>query len=283
MKKTLLIILLIIPTVLLILGLSILTKIDNERDICEKINTSECYLNLLNKYSYMNNMVKNFLRYDYAYMLLNEKEYQKALDEFDYILSNEEMNTDLISDVKKEKQKTLAILKEISEQEKLINADYYNKKDTYKWKKTNLKVFINTDNTQLQNMAMDAFSVYTKTFDSLFKFKYVQQEKDADITVKFTDTIKDKGGYTNVKGLKDNANNKYMYKADIAIALKPFDKDIYYTNSELLNFTIHEIGHALGVVYHSDSPNDIMYHKDNYRKADLSKKDINTIKRIYKK
>lgn len=281
-KKVLISTLLLIIIACVIYTFSIIVKFFKDTIECSVIQSSECFAKLINDYSNANLNLKNAMVINYADMLSDEKEYQKAVDEYDYVLSHTNLKYHKYL-AKKGKEKNQKILDEIAEQEKLVNADYYDKKESYRWEKTNISIYIDSDNEQLQNTVKQAFSVYQNTFGNLFKFRYITNPKKADITVKFTEVLEDHSGNTEYHYKLYSNGMKRMYKATITIAKKNFDNDLYYNNNELINITMHEIGHALGIGNHSDSPNDIMFPKNNYRKTDLSKKDINTIKRIYKK
>lgn len=284
MKKLFIILFIIsfFPLFLFIYEILISEKVDEERKECYDKQTSECFVRLMDKYKFTSNLTKNILRYDYAYFLMFEKNYQKALEEFDYIIAHETINKELLSSSEEQKLKAEKILKEIEEQD--IYSDYYKADKCCKWEKRNLNIYIDTDDEHKKDIVTKGFSIYTDSLGDLIKFRYVSNPKDADITVKFTDHFKNKSGNTDTKCLLDReTNKKHMQKANITIALKYYEKDVSHPDSVLLNITIHEIGHALGILNHSDSPNDMMYSTTNYRNDSLSQRDINTIKRIYKK
>ena len=55
-----------------------------------------------------------------------------------------------------------------------------------------------------------------------------------------------------------------------------------FTDVQLNKIAMHEIGHAIGILGHSDNINDIMYYSTaSQRQSTLSSKDVDTVKKIY--
>lgn len=126
------------------------------------------------------------------------------------------------------------------------------------------------------------------------KFANTQNPKDADIIVKIKplpddvctgDTCRYVVGYT-TPDFKGHILNKMTI---VLYAKDPHGN--FFSDKELYNTILHEIGHALGIMGHSYSADDLMYMtSDNtnfytpYRSSFqyLSSQDINTIKLLYK-
>ena len=124
--------------------------------------------------------------------------------------------------------------------------------------------------------------------------KFSKTDNDADIIVKIMSLPS--------STCSDNQNCKYVVgyttptiKGRILkyMTIILYDKDPYgnyFSDKELYNIILHEIGHALGIMGHSYSSDDLMYMASenniymSYRSAFqyLSSKDINTIKLLYK-
>lgn len=125
--------------------------------------------------------------------------------------------------------------------------------------------------------------------------KFEITEKDADIVIKIAPTPKDicsEGvchyivGFTkpDIKGKKLNKMVITLYANDA--------RGNFFSDKELYNTILHETGHALGIMGHSYSSEDLMYMSTNpntafyapYRSSFqyLSAKDINTIRLLYK-
>lgn len=161
-----------------------------------------------------------------------------------------------------------------------------------------LKVYIeNTNRKNLPNYYISeikrCFSNW-KSASGFINFTYVQTPKNADIVVKFSDFDNsncNEGGckyvvaYTNpiVKGSRLKQMIITVYERD------PYGKLL--STKELHNTVLHEIGHALGIMGHSDNPSDLMYMSTNQPQIQSSSSgnfifftsnDINTLKLLYK-
>jgi predicted Zn-dependent protease len=82
--------------------------------------------------------------------------------------------------------------------------------------------------------------------------------------------------YLQYKGMEIN-----KISPDIKIPVNPVEglaEDA--AKAKLKQIAIHQMGHALGIRGHSNDPNDMMY--ANFTATQLSQRDINTIKEIYK-
>lgn len=128
------------------------------------------------------------------------------------------------------------------------------------------------------------------------KFTFVSSQKDADIIVKFLPLPQSNCDSTGCKYVvaytEPLIKNRQLKNMTITL----YDKDAYgnyFSDKELYNTILHEIGHALGIMGHSYSTDDVMYmasSKDNmsgifsrYRSnfQYISLKDLNTIKLLY--
>ena len=161
-----------------------------------------------------------------------------------------------------------------------------------------LKVYIeNTSDKNLPNYYISeikrCFSNW-KNASGFINFTYVQTPKNADIVVKFSDfdnsNCKEGGckyvvAYTNpiVKGSRLKQMIITVYERD------PYGR--FLSTKELHNTVLHEIGHALGIMGHSDNPSDLMYMSTNQPQIQSSSSgnfifftsnDINTLKLLYK-
>lgn len=137
-----------------------------------------------------------------------------------------------------------------------------------------------------------AFTQWTLSTDFL-KFDFVEQG-DADIIVKFNPLPEDVCKDGICKYVVAYTNPKIKGKVLKSMTITMYDKDAngnYFSDKELYNTILHEIGHALGIMGHSYSSDDLMYmstqadsmytryrHDFQY----ISKQDLNTINLLYK-
>ena len=141
---------------------------------------------------------------------------------------------------------------------------------------------------------LKAFSQWNVSAGFL-KFAVVNREKDANITIKIEsipentcegNICKYVAGFT-----LPEYNGKILKKMSITLySTDPFGN--FFSDKEIYNTILHEIGHALGIMGHSYNSEDLMYmeqnnnsniysqHKSSFQY--LSSKDINTIKLLYK-
>jgi len=150
------------------------------------------------------------------------------------------------------------------------------------WVKTPIKVWIehSDNNSNLRN----AFYTWQSALYPVVSFEMVNSKSKADIIVVFEDATGacssiDAVGCTQTWRLRDNP--KIIPKAKITLSY--FSKTgVRLSDSTLYGILVHEIGHALGLSGHSSNQNDIMYPTtDNYNTRP-TRRDINTLKLLYK-
>ena len=161
-----------------------------------------------------------------------------------------------------------------------------------------LKIAI-TDNSNIdippyyRTEILEAFAQWQTAADFL-KFEEIQNAKEADIVVDIIplpDNVCEGQVCRYVVGF---TTPKYKGSNLKKMTISLYDKDPYgnyFSDKELYNTILHEIGHALGIMGHSYSSEDLMYMTTEnssfyspYRSSFqyLSSKDINTIKLLYK-
>ena len=131
-----------------------------------------------------------------------------------------------------------------------------------------------------------AFQIWDEALGSTVNFVFVNDKQTADITcfcVKQLDGMR--LGSTKTYFNKDKKNGKkYLSKAKMQIALHEPETNKVIDEKNILSTTLHEIGHTLGIISHSKQKGDIMYYdSSSYKqsKAEVSKRDVNTVKKIY--
>ena len=157
---------------------------------------------------------------------------------------------------------------------------------------------INTSQSEMpsyyNNEILKAFAQWQAT-TNFITFATTNSAKEANIIVKISDPPGNLCSEKNCKYVVGYTTPTYkdstLYNMTIILYSKdPFGN--FFSDKELYNTILHEIGHALGIMGHSYSSEDLMYMAtDNnsnfyapYRSSFqyLSSKDINTIKLLYK-
>lgn len=130
-----------------------------------------------------------------------------------------------------------------------------------------------------------AMDIWGSALNHQLRYRLVDEKEQADLRVTWTNTIDTRGhnsdggtAYTaglTIPNIKDD-QIRYM---DVKIATfdiqgKPQTTEIVYA------VAIHELGHALGLLGHSDNPADIMF-AQNQHVITPSVRDKNTIRKLY--
>lgn len=152
------------------------------------------------------------------------------------------------------------------------------------WRKDKIRVYV--EPSEYQNTIYRALSRYNEIFEKYFKFYLTTKKDNADIVIEMTDHFpsnqnKEHGyllGLTESSFLegKELSRNKSWIRI---LSVKP-DSNQKITQSEVYATTLHELGHAVGIVGHSPNPADIMYASSS-TKNDLSARDKATLKLMY--
>lgn len=173
-------------------------------------------------------------------------------------------------------------------------------KDILRWNTESfpLKVYIEKSNDvpEYYNKSVeDAFIHWMQVF-SFIRFTRVKEEKNADIILKYAPYSGNncqKGVCKHVVAVTFPVTDKHhhLVNMDMTIYKTNYEGE-NYTKDEIYNSTLHEIGHVLGIMGHSEDYYDIMYSASNNKassffglkksRRNFSKRDINTITLLYR-
>ena len=128
-------------------------------------------------------------------------------------------------------------------------------------------------------MVYDAMETWSRVSDGRVRFQLVASLDQSQIDVNWRRVDRKSLGHcqylVNPQSL--------IYSAEIKIGLSDGLLHAEYNSRDEVKHTIlHELGHALGLVGHSDSPDDIMYVPHQYGVTQLSQRDIETFQTLYR-
>lgn len=126
----------------------------------------------------------------------------------------------------------------------------------------------------------NAFKTWQFRSDDLVSFLFVPEGSHADIYVNFTDDSTKlaspiEGAVTN---FRDGSAGRIS--STTLILTRRDGKPI--SLSQMQSIALHEIGHALGINGHSSDSKDIMFMSVDKNQTTLSRRDVETLKALYK-
>lgn len=154
--------------------------------------------------------------------------------------------------------------------------------DNYvRWAKFPVSVYVAPSDYSI--LIKNAFSHWQKVSGGLVQFNFVGNISGAQITAGVADSLSlpydenFEAGHAVV-----NAKNNIIYKSNIELLKinpktgEPLSAEVIYSTA------LHEIGHALGIQGHSDNNADLMSAINTKGKKSITKRDLNTLKMLYK-
>lgn len=157
-----------------------------------------------------------------------------------------------------------------------------------------LKVYIDDIDTVPEyyiESIREAFDVWVKS-TNFVKFTYVDSKSAANIIISFSDINKNdcnEGGCKYVVAYTEPIIKGHNLLSHMNLTFyRTNPRNEGFSKSEIFNTAVHEIGHTLGVMGHSDNPADVMFaQKDDgtlYEeiKGNLSISDVQTLVLLYR-
>lgn len=139
-----------------------------------------------------------------------------------------------------------------------------------------IKTYIPSNNKRT-TMMRHAFAEWTRKTNGKIIFKYVSSKATSDIDVQFVDAIPNADreiGLTKSRFKNNKLLHATIYIAEKTVAGKQLNNDAVYT------VMLHEIGHAIGIMDHSNDPLSIMYPYEDDRQ-EILKGDLKDLSEIY--
>ncbi len=252
-------------SVLIIIG----SFVANVYSIKEKVN--------LNVASTQNeNYYEDNTQYDNEEYGAYEEENKNIQEENSAIsISRASAQSDWFEEYKKSSQD---LVKKYSQGKDYLANAVNSKGQIVKWGKKNLNVFI--EEGEYKSTVLSALDEFKATFSDIFTISLVDDKNLSDIEVVFeTRPIANPNSLELGKTMPQYNNDGIIQKSHMQLyTTHPISKQ-EITKPEIYATFLHEMGHAIGIVGHSQEQDDLMY-ASSIRKT-YSERDIATIKAMY--
>lgn len=130
-----------------------------------------------------------------------------------------------------------------------------------------------------RQLVLDALDTWRKASNNLVRFQIVDNLNTSQIDFKWRRVDRKTLGHCTYEVDKQHR----IFSAEIQIGISDGLLHAAYQNTgEVKHTVIHEIGHAVGLIGHSDQSNDIMYVPHQYGVYTLSDRDKETLSWLYK-
>lgn len=152
-----------------------------------------------------------------------------------------------------------------------------------RWRKKKIKVHV--EPSVYNETIRRALRTYNSTFVDYFEF-IPSKKNNADVNIQMVESFESNNtqGELYMAGVTHNVfagkDKRLSYSDMKLLSMKPNSKK-RISDAELYPVVMHELGHALGIIGHSQNSSDVMYAFSTSNSGELSQRDINTIKMMY--
>ena len=152
-----------------------------------------------------------------------------------------------------------------------------------------LKVYIDPDvqaldsySSNYDTLLREAFSDWSQSSKKQITFLFVGNKEDSDIDCSWTDDPVSLGSGSEDGHCESLSSGGAMGHSSIKLLCSSRDA-FPLTENNILSTCRHEIGHALGMGWHSADPNDVMYFSAAFADKEkvISKRDAATLAKLY--
>lgn len=152
-----------------------------------------------------------------------------------------------------------------------------------------LKVFVQKESTargylpQYETIVINAFKKWEKAAGGKVSFEFAGNKEGSDIECEWRDDpdaaiFKAEGGHAHIEAPNGKIGHVKIF------LLTEWSKTVPVSDVLVGKLVLHEIGHALGIVGHSDNRDDIMFYSIDVspREGQISQRDVKTLYELYK-
>lgn len=152
-----------------------------------------------------------------------------------------------------------------------------------------LKVFVPATSTasgykpQYEKILIDAFKKWQVATNEKVRFEFVDKKENSDIDCEWKDdpteaVFKAEGGHAHLETLQGRVKHGKIY------LLTVWSMNLTPTDAIMGKLALHEVGHSLGILGHSDQRDDIMFFTIDVspKEGQVSARDVKTLNELYK-
>lgn len=167
------------------------------------------------------------------------------------------------------------------------------RKGTFRWDsaKMPLRVYIPDGQgapgyrPEFADILKKSFTDWQEASGGLVRFAFVEKKEESNIEVSWTGDPKSLKSIAEAGEAELFTSKKGIVRGTIALLTVPLMESLPLTDNRMRNICLHEIGHVLGMAGHTTNPHDAMFYSIGVGDVwkDLTKRDANTIVRLYQR